>query len=216
MKASYVVLFLTILLISCQERGFKRVLPILGNRDVEYRMEDGKEVADTLYHLAPAFSYTNHLKGITKSSDLKDQILIVDFFFSNCPTICPPMTSQMKRLNLATQDLNENVTFLSFSIDPKRDTVERLQAYIREHGIDTDNWFFLTGDETKTHALANEFFSIANKNTEVAGGFEHSDFFVLVDTDRLIRGLYKGTDPQEVDRLQNDLRKLLKHEYGID
>lgn len=215
MKIFVGVLLFAFLITSC-DHGFKRVLPILGNRDVEYRMENGKETADTLYHLAPTFSYTNQHNKITESSDLKDQILIVDFFFSNCPTICPPMTSQMKRLNMATQDLKDRVTFLSFSIDPKRDTVERLQEYIKEHGITTKNWFFLTGDEAATHLLANEYLNIANKNVEVAGGFEHSEFFVIVDTDRLIRGLYKGTDPVEVDRLEEDLRKLLKYEYDFN
>lgn len=215
MKIFIGVILIAFLITSC-DQGFKRVLPILGNRDVEYRMENGIEIADTLYHLAPTFSYTNQHNKITESSDLKDQILIVDFFFSNCPTICPPMTSQMKRLNMATQDLKDRVTFLSFSIDPKRDSVERLQEYIKEHGITTQNWFFLTGDEAATHLLANEYLNIANKNTEVAGGFEHSEFFVIVDTDRLIRGLYKGTDPVEVDRLEEDLRKLLKHEYNFN
>ncbi|MBL4863080.1 MAG: SCO family protein [Crocinitomicaceae bacterium] len=193
----------------------ERVLPIAGERDVEYRMVDGVEVADTIYHHVPAFKYLNQDSVMISSVDLKEKIWITDFFFTKCPTICPPMTSQMKRLSEMTEDLSEKIQFLSFSIDPKRDTPSRLTAYIKAHDIKAKNWLFFTGEEEATHLLAKEFFNGAERNDEIAGGFGHTPYFALVDTEGLVRGIYNGTDIDQVDKLEKDLRKLLKYEYGI-
>ncbi|MNE81861.1 hypothetical protein D3C80_1785410 [compost metagenome] len=48
-----------------------------------------------------------------------------------------------------------------------------------------------------------------------AGGFAHSDGMVLVDKEGYVRGVYRGTQTQEVDNLNKDLRKLLEIEYGV-
>jgi len=190
-------------------------LPILGERDVEYSMVDGKEVADTIYHKVPEFEYINQDSTWVKSSELKNKVWIADFFFTHCPTICPPMTSQMTRLNDETQDLASKVQFLSFSIDPKRDTPTRLNQYIKMFEVKGKNWHFLTGDEEATHLLAKEFFNGAERDEEADGGFGHTDYFALVDTKGHVRGIYRGTDPAQVDSLQKDLRKLLKDEYNF-
>lgn len=192
-----------------------RVLPIAGERDVEYRMVDGVEVADTIYHRVPSFEYLNQDSVMVSSTDFKDKICVADFFFTHCPTICPPMTSQMHRLSKMTSDLSGHVQFLSFSIDPKKDTPSRLREYIKDYKIEATNWAFMTGDEDATHLLAKEFFNGAERNDEIDGGFGHTPYFALVDTEGLVRGVYIGTDVDEVDRLAKDLRKLLKYEYGV-
>lgn len=203
-----------ILVSACEEQPPK--LPIAGERDVVYRMVDGKEVADTIYHHVPDFDYINQDSTLVKSQDLKGKIWVTDFFFSNCPTICPPMTTNMKRLNTMIKDLSEQVEFLSFSIDPKRDTPTRLREYIKLHGIEADNWQFLTGrDETATHLLAKEFFTGAERNDEIAGGFGHTPSFALVDREGLIRGVYNGTISSDIDRMEKDIRNLLEYEYNV-
>ncbi len=211
--------FLLLLLVfnSCKETNQERVLPILGNRDVVYNVVDGKEEADTLYHTIREFQYLNQDSVEVTSNDLKGKIWITDFFFSHCPTICPPMTSQMKRLNSNLSDLKEHIQFLSFSIDPKRDSPNRLREYMNEHGIKSENWMFLTGDEAATHELGvNYFFVAATDDSEEPGGFAHGDIFTLVDTAGRVRGIYHGTETLAVDSLERDVRKLLKIEYGIE
>ena len=209
---SFIFLFT---LVACQEEN-ERVLPIVGERDVEYKMVDGVEVADTIYHHVPEFQYINQDSILIKSKDLKDRIWVTDFFFTKCPTICPPMTSQMKRLNENVADLMDEIYFLSFSIDPERDTPSALVKYKEAYGITADNWHFFTGDEEATHLLAKEFFNGAERNDEIDGGFGHTSYFALVDKDGLVRGIYDGTSVEEVDKLETDLRKLLKYEYDIE
>lgn len=213
------LLFISFLsLYSCQEKDTYHTsrLPILGERDVDYKTINGEEIVDTLYKLIPDFNYINQDSTWTSSKSLQGQILITDFFFTHCPSICPPMTANMKILNDATQDLKEHVTFLSFSIDPERDTPTRLRWYKKQKSITSNNWIFLTGDEDATHLLAKEFFTGAERNAKIAGGFGHTDNFSLVDTHGHVRGIYRGTDPKEIERLENDLRELLKVEYGIE
>lgn len=216
---SVIYLFSSILvLFSCvdEESQMKRVLPIAGERDVEYRIVDGKEVADTIYHYVPSFEYINQDSILVTSKELKGKIWITDFFFTSCPTICPPMTSQMKRLSEMTIDLDEEVQFISFSIDPDRDTPSKLRKYISDYEITATNWQFFTGDEEGTHLLAKEFFNGAERNEEIDGGFGHTSYFALVDREGLVRGIYDGTKPEKVDDLEIDLRKLLKFEYGVE
>lgn len=215
-KSSFLALVLFLFSACGADDAKVRVLPILGERDVDYSIVDGNEVADTIYHKVPEFSYLNQDSMLITSTDLKDKVWIADFFFSHCPTICPPMTSQMKRLSLETSDISEHIQYLSFSIDPKRDTPSRLREYVGMHEITAKNWHFFTGEEEATHLLAKEFFNGAERNDGADGGFGHTDYFALVDTDGHVRGIYQGTNPEQVDLLQADLRKLLAHEYGIN
>lgn len=214
-KVIFALIVLVALTVSCEEKD-TRVLPIVGERDVEYKMVDGEEVADTIYHHVPEFQYINQDSILIDSKNLKDRIWITDFFFTHCPTICPPMTSQMKRLNDNTSDLKDEIYFLSFSIDPDRDTPARLRAYRESYSVTTKNWHFFTGDEEDTHLLAKEFFNGAERNEDIDGGFGHTSYFALVDKDGLVRGIYDGTNVDQVDQLEQDLRKLLKYEYDVE
>lgn len=206
-----------LLLSSCETaEDTKPILPIWGNRDVEYKIVDGKEVADTIYHKVPSFSYINQDSVRITSKMIKKKIWIADFFFTHCPSICPPMTTNMKRLNIMTNDLADHVQFLSFSIDPKKDTPTRLREYIKLNGIEAKNWHFLTGVSADlTHQMAGEYFSFAKQDDEVPGGFGHTSYFVLVDDNGHVRGIYDGLKSEAIDSLEKDLRKLLEYEYDI-
>ena len=125
------------------------------------------------------------------------------------------MTSQMKRLNGMLSDLSSKIQFMSFSIDPKKDTPARLREYIKEHEIKASNWQFFAGDEEATHRLGVEAFLVhAGTGDADVGGFAHGDIFTLVDKEGHVRGVYHGTDPEEVNKLENDIRLLLEYEYG--
>ncbi|MDR0801410.1 SCO family protein [Fluviicola sp.] len=193
-----------------------KALPYFGNYDIVFSETNGVESIDTVYPKIPAFAYLNQDSVMITSKSMKGKVWIANFFFTSCPSICPPMISQMKRLNLLTQDLAPEVQFMSFSIDPKTDQPHVLRTYIKNNGIQTKNWYFFTGDEAKTHRLGVKHFMVhADKDPMAAGGFAHSDGLVLVDREGYVRGVYRGTQTEDVNRLNSDLRKLLDIEYGI-
>ncbi len=216
-QAAYLALIL-ILLTGCKTEPEKKpkALPYFGNYDIVFSETNGVQSVDTVFPKIPAFSYLNQDSVMINSKSMKGKVWIANFFFTSCPSICPPMISQMKRLNTLTQDLASEVQFMSFSIDPKTDQPHVLRSYIKNNGIQTKNWYFFTGDEAKTHRLGVMHFMVhADKDPMAAGGFAHSDGMVLVDREGYVRGVYRGTQTEEVDKLNKDLRKLLDIEYGI-
>lgn len=199
---------------ACTNNKKVRVLPIVGNYDIEYDTVDGVEVEDTIYPKIPEFSYINQDSIKISSKTMHGKVWIADFFFTSCPSICPKMTSQMKRLSTLTKDLEKHIQFISFSINPTYDTPSRLRAYRKHYGITAKNWHFFTGNEEATHDLGVNYFQVfANKDIESAGGYAHSPAFVLVDKEGYVRGVYIGTDTKQVDLLHKDVRKLLEYEY---
>ncbi|MEX1192496.1 MAG: SCO family protein [Brumimicrobium sp.] len=206
--------FLVILFFSCEEeKKDKSGLPFIGQHDVVYEATENHEVGDTIFHKVPGFKYLTQDSTWLSSKDIDDKVWIAKFFFTHCPTICPPMTSAMKEVTKELSSSSDEIIFLSFSIDPDRDTPKRLRTYINRHEINAKNWYFLTGDEAKTHELGVKGFNIlAQADKEAPGGFAHSPNFVLVDSDQHIRGIYDGLNPDERKRLIKDVNKLLEHE----
>jgi len=220
MKSTFFVITLVAaLLTSCDSKPERkpRALPYAGNFNVVVSETDGERSIDSIYPTIPAFQYLNQDSVMIRSKEMKGKVWVANFFFSNCPSICPPMISQMKRLNILTKDINKHLQYMSFSIDPTRDTPARLREYIKENGITATNWQFFTGDEAKTHRLGIDNFLIyAADEAAAPGGFAHSDGLVLVDKEGYVRGIYHGTVTSEVDQLNKDIRKLLSIEYGVD
>ena len=216
-KFFWIMMALLFISTSCEEEQKVRVLPMLGHHDTTYKVVDGVEIADTIFATIPPFTYLNQDSVVVRSESMKGKVWVAKFFFASCPTICPPMTTQMKRVQAMTTDLEDHVQFISFSINPTHDTPSVLREYMKSHGITAKNWQFLTGDEAETHELGvNSFMVHVNSDEESPGGYAHSDAITLVDKEGIVRGVYIGTDTEEVNKLEKDLRKLLKYEYGID
>tara|TARA_B110000046_G_scaffold181648_1_gene214212 strand:+ start:3532 stop:4203 length:672 start_codon:yes stop_codon:yes gene_type:complete len=219
-----ITLFLAIpfLLIACSgdaendttETASGSGLPYLGFHDYGKVMKDGNEVMDTIYHPVPEFFLTAQDSSDFTKENVEGKVHVVNFFFTSCPSICPAMIAQMKRLQRNTADIDE-LLFLSHTVDPRRDTIPKLNAYIKKKELDTRNWYFLFGEKEYVHDLGINGYMINAMEDEAAeGGFLHSEHFILVDREGHIRGLYEGTDTDRVDQLEKDIRKLIKTEYG--
>lgn len=169
---------------------------------------------DTTYFTVPPFAFTDQFGRPFSDRDVEGRILVVDFFFTRCTTICPRMTRQMQQLQLKLDDeAFDDVVFLSHTVDPENDTAEVLNAYARQHQADTARWKFLTGPKADLYLLGSEgYFLAAREDVMAPDGFLHSEMFVLVDKDRHIRGYYDGTSTAEVGRLAGDIKMLLKEE----
>jgi protein SCO1/2 len=106
--------------------------------------------------------------------------------------------------------LQDSIFLLSHTVDPVRDTPERLEWYARRMGADTAQWKFMTGDKDALYDQARHgYYLTALENDTAAGGFFHSDTFVPVDRLNRIRGLYDGTSTAEVDAMLLDAAQLV-------
>lgn len=197
------LLALAALLASCGA-GEKQTqaLPILGNHKI-----DG---ADTTYHQIPDFAFVDQDSMLVTNATFEGKAYVADFFFTSCPTICPKVKKQMLRLYDKYKD-DDRLMLLSYSIDPKRDTVGRLKVFAENLGVSSGKWRFVTGDKDKTYELAEDYLSIAREDPEAPGGFDHSGWLLLVDDKRHIRSFCDGTNPEKVDQFIKDIDWLLEH-----
>jgi protein SCO1 len=146
-------------------------------------------------------------KAITLA-DWNDKIVVADFFFTHCLSVCPKMTNNLKKVQAVY--LNDNdILINSFSVDPERDSAGRLKSYANQFGVNDAKWNLLTGNKKEIYRLARKSFSIVA--TDGDGGpddFIHSENLVLVDKRGRIRGYYNGTSEKETKKLINDIKKL--------
>ena len=173
---------------------------------VVVKMEKGKKVNDTVWHKVRPFKLKNQFGKEVGLEDWGGKIIIADFFFTSCPSICPKLTRNMKKLQTAFKKTDSLVRFVSFTVDPVRDSVQALKAYGDKFGIDHDSWFMLTGDRNELYDIAlNEFKASIASNGNIDTGFIHTDRFFLLDRDRVVRGWYSGLDSLNLDKLIKDV-----------
>lgn len=177
----------------------------------------GKSVTDTVWHKVPNITLTNQLGASVSLDDLKDKILVVSFFFTRCPSICPTLTNNMKTLQDAFKIKDPRrridtpfVHFLSFSVDPVRDSVTALKKYADRYGVNSDVWWLLTGDKDSIYNFAIGEMKLATQDGgEVDSNFIHTERFVLIDKERVIRGYYNGLDSASMSKLAEDFTILM-------
>lgn len=198
------VIFLILLCIvaSCSEKSEK--LPYLGNTTVVNNVETKHTIKD--------FSFLNQDGLVITNETFKNKIYIADFIFLKCPTICPIMNMELKRVYDTFKD-NENVLFVSHTVDPENDTIPVLKAYSENLEVSPKKWHFLWGEQKEIFDIAkNSYFTQAYEDLYAPGGYAHSGGFILVDKNRHIRGVYDGTDSIDVDRLIKEIVILLNEE----
>ena len=143
------------------------------------------------------------------NNSLSSNIYVADFFFISCPSICPKVKKQMLRI-YSKYEGNKKLKLVSHTIDPKRDTPDKLKLYSKNLGVDNDQWIFLSGDKDEILEIADDYFVVAYEDPDAPGGFDHSGKILLIDTERHIRSFAEGTDPDDVNRLLKDIDLLLK------
>ena len=192
----------------------EKSLPVINPVDVNQEMVDPELLRIGYGHKIGNFSFLNQDGIVITQQDVKGKVFVAEYFFTTCGTICPIMNVQMQRVHKAFQ-ANNNVRILSFTVDPKVDTVAQMKRYAVAHGADAKSWFFLTGTQEKLYELARKsFFVLKPAETEnqgdVGSDFIHTNNFVLVDKEMRIRGYYDGTNSKEVDELIGDIALLVK------
>jgi len=181
------------------------------------KVKDGIEVSDTVWHSVKNIQLQNQLGKTVSLSDLNGKILVVDFFFTHCISICPKLTANMKRLQQAikTRDPRKLVDtpfiqFVSLTVDPERDSPSVLKKYADKFQLNHDTWWMLTGDKKTIYDFGlNEVKLGVPDSSSVDTNFIHSEYFVLLDRDRVVRGYYNGLDTVALNKLSEDIVFLM-------
>jgi protein SCO1/2 len=195
------------ILTSCKD---DKKLPIYGQRDTKnITQPDGSTKVDTVYQTIPAFSFLNQDSVYINNNTFKDKIYIADFFFTSCPSICPIMHRNMKKIYEDYKN-DPQVSFLSHTIDFKYDRPYVLKKYAAKLGVDDKKWQFAYGSKEDIYKIAeNSYLVSVMVDSTQKGMYVHQGWLVLVDKDRRVRGSYEGTDEKAIEQLRKDIPVLL-------
>jgi protein SCO1 len=172
--------------------------------------KNGKISTDTIWHKAKNITLTNQLGKRVDLDSLKGRILVVDFFFARCPTICPGLARSMKRLQSSFTNGNDTIVqFLSISIDPEHDSVPQLRKFADKYTSNHDGWWFLTGNKKEIYEFALQELKASVADAAVDTAFIHTENFFLLDRDRVVRGWYNGFDTLKQATLVRDIPLLM-------
>ena len=156
----------------------------------------------------PAFTLTDQRGQPFGSRELTGKVWVADFIFTACQTACPLLSERMAEVGKRARHLGPDFHLVSISVDPERDTPDRLATYAARYGANPISWSFLTGPEQAIQATVVDGFKVGAGKERGAGadggpGFWeifHGEKLVLVDRQLRIRGYFDAT-PEGVDKL---------------
>lgn len=167
-------------------------------------------IKDPLNYHIEKFTFTDHEGKEFGLKDLQGSVWVANFIFTNCDTICPPMTFNMTKLQqMVKEEGIENIEFVSFSVDPENDTPEVLKEYGGKFELDFDNFHFLTGyDQSFIETFALDNFKTLVKKPENEEQVIHQSYFYLVDQKGTIMKLYPGAEGIPFADIVNDIKAI--------
>lgn len=172
----------------------------------------GKGIEDPLEWKIEDFNFTNQDNEEMGLADLKGEVWLADFIFTNCTTVCLPMTANMVDLQNQFKEQGLDVQIVSFSVDPTVDSPEILKSYAENYGVDFASWNLLTGySPEKIDAFAMENFKTIARKPANDDQVLHGTSFFLVDKNGVIMKDYNGVNPP-VEEIIADAEILLAEE----
>lgn len=182
------------------------------------RVDKGKMITDSIWHKTANIRLMNQLGDSVNLYDKEGRIMVVDFIFTRCPSICPRLTRNMSALqqsfarggNTRRKIDTSIVQFVSFTVDPEHDSASVLKEYADRFGVNHDNWWLLTGNKDAIYRFAFEELRVDKFSEEpISPDFVHTSRYVLLDKDRYVRGYYNGLDSSSISKLARDIGLLM-------
>ncbi|GGK04488.1 SCO1 protein [Lentibacillus kapialis] len=171
----------------------------------------GEDIETNMSEDVSDFEFTTQDMETMSNDDLKGEWWIADFVFTNCTTVCPPMTRNMAELQQKMKEENLDAQLVSFSVDPKRDTPEALKQFAQNFQADFSNWTLLTGYEFQTikEFSIKSFKSLVRKPPEGSDQVTHGTSFFLINPEGEVIKSYNGTKTEEMQKIVDDLKIVL-------
>ncbi|MCK9401926.1 MAG: SCO family protein [Chitinophagaceae bacterium] len=182
------------------------------------RVDNGKMITDSIWHTTANIRLQNQLGNAVSLYDKPGKIIVADFFFTSCRSICPRLTANMAKLqesflrggNIRKKVDSSIVQFISFTVDPEHDSVSVLKDYADRFHVNHDNWWMLTGSRDSIYKFAFEELKVDKFSEEpISPDFVHTSRFVLIDKAYKVRGYYNGLDSVSIAKLARDIGLLM-------
>jgi protein SCO1 len=158
-----------------------------------------------IFNVLPDFNLVDQEGMPFSKKDLADKTWIVHTFFTSCPSVCPTLVEEIKKLR-NTLEPKIRPAVLSISIDSKRDTPQQLRTFETRHNLDaTSNWVLTTGDSTGISALVEKGLMVAMPTNSPD---DHSPRIILIDRLAQVRGFYNIAQKKDLELLRGDLGQL--------
>ena len=199
-------------LLTAHGKNRYKPLPIYGPKVVAKtsHLVKGKAIPDSIYHTLSDFKLTDQNGNPVSFSTFDKKIFIVNFFYTDCPTVCNTVSVNIDSLaqNYAK---NKMVNFVSITVNPAHDTRAVLKAYSEKLKPMVPNWLFLTGDTTTIYNLARKGLLVDALQTG-KNDFIYSNKLMLIDSEKRIRGYYSGALMDDLIRLNDEIKVLIAEE----
>ena len=165
---------------------------------------------DTVFHQVPDFKLISQSGQTVSQQDLNNKIYVANFFFASCKDVCKKMSANLYEVQEAFAE-EPTVKIVSYTVDPERDSVAVLNKYAETYRANPNTWYFLTGPKEQIYHLAREGYKLpAMQAPSLIPDFIHSEKLLLIDEAKHVRGIYNGTDPDDVERLITEIKVLLQ------
>lgn len=201
-----------------QDQGKNRYkpLPFFGKKEVgkTFHSVRGKMIPDTIYHHVNDFKLINQEGDTVSWKSYEGKIVVVNIFYTKGAADGTGFANKAMKAFDATYAHNKAVNFIGLTIDPVHDTPEVLSGFARRLSAPAGKWDLLTGDSTQLYNLINGGLIIDARQEPVRGEmrFVYSNMFVLLDTERRIRGYYEATSQEALSKLDDEIKVLLAEE----
>jgi protein SCO1/2 len=185
------------------------VLPYFRGDLLDPYWSSDKNLPVNLKHL-PKFTLLTQQNEAMSKEKLKGKYTLVSFFYAKCNGVCPMITTNIKNLIPKLKN-KEEITILSFSINPEIDTVDVLKKFREGYKIQDNNWYHLTGDKKLIYDIArNQFGADVKiiKGTENLTDFVHTENIYLLDKNFYLRGTYRAKGTGDLERLLVEMETL--------
>ncbi len=199
-----------------QAKGKNRYkpLPVFGPKVVAstFKTKRGVKIPDTIYHQIPDVSFINSNSDSLKLASIKNQLILVNFFYSKDQLLTPKINEGVNRIFEEFKG-NDIIRFISISIDPEHDSISVLKSYAESIRAKPNKWDVVTLNSSEVLALAKyQFFVNAIKSPEEEGQYIFNDKLILLDAEHRIRGYYSATSVDETKRLSDEIKVLITEE----
>lgn len=181
------------------------ILVLAGCGGSDFKAQTNWEIED--------FAFDNQRGEEVSLDDLKGTVWLATFIFTNCTTVCPPMTFNLTEIQGMLEEKGiEDYKIVAFSVDPDVDSPEVLKEYLELYEVpDESKWELLTGySQEYISQFAEKSFKALVRNNPNDDQVIHGSSFYLVDQNGVAVKNYGGVKEVPKEEIVIDIETLIK------